>query len=222
MYREPQAIQTPFGVSVFGSALLRVTPDIASLNFSVSRVEKKPKAAFDSARKATGDVRQFLEKAGLKEVGSSRLTLNQEFKYSSGERQFVGYKSAVGFNVVLRDLDRVEEVLIGVVDAGANEVHSVSFQTGELKAYRAQARQQAVETATEKAQVYCNAAGVRLGAVLHIEDVNPDIITGRKEGHVRVQVEPDDAGELKAFDPGAITVAGAVRIGYSIIADADN
>ena len=214
---ESQPIQTPFGVSVFGSAILRVSPDVASIEVSVSRIENQPKSAFSSARKATSEVRNFLKKANIGDVGSSRVTLSQEFRYSGGEQRFLGYKAKVGFNIVLEDLDLVEEILIGVVDAGANEVNSVRFQTRDLKALRAQARERAVEAAAEKARTYCNAAKVRLGSVLHIEDVNPDILTGRNEGHVRVQVEPDDTGDLRAFDPGAITVAGAVRVGFSIL-----
>lgn len=216
---DPQPIQTPFGISVFGSALIRVAPDVASLEFSVSRIEKMPKAAFSSARRATSEVRKFLQAAGHNDVGSSRVKLSQEYTHTGGERQFAGYKAKVGFHVVLDDLDRVEEVLIGAVDAGANEIDSISFETRELKTHRAQARQRAVEAAREKAELYCSAAGVQLGAVLHIEDVNPDILTGRRESHSRTQIEADDAGELRAFDPGAITVAGAVRVAYSIKAD---
>ncbi len=37
---ERQAIQNPLGVTVFGSAVLRVEPDIASLRFTVSRLEQ--------------------------------------------------------------------------------------------------------------------------------------------------------------------------------------
>jgi len=220
MYDSTQPIHTPFGVSVFGSALLRVDPDTASLQFSVLRTENQPKAAFASARKATNAVRHFLSKAGITDVGASRVTLSQEFKYSGGEQRFIGYAAKVKFHIILTELDRVEEILIGVVDAGANEVSSVSFESRKLKELRALARSKAVEAAREKAQVYCEVAGVQLGAVVHIEDINPDILTGRNEGHVTRQVEPDDSGELTAFDPGAITVAGAVRVGYSFNSDA--
>jgi uncharacterized protein YggE len=216
---DPQPIQSPFGVSVFGSALIRVAPDVASLEFADSRIEKMPKAAFSSARRATSEVRKFLQNAKINDVGSSRVKLTQVHTHSGGEPQFVGYKAKVGFHVVLDDLDRVEEVLIAVVDSGANEIDSISFETRELKTYRAQARQKAVEAAREKAEIYCSAADVQLGSVLHIEDVNPDILTGRRESHARSRIEADDPGEMRAFDPGAITIGGAVRVAFSIKAD---
>jgi hypothetical protein len=45
-----QAIQNPLGVTVFGSAVLRVEPDIASLNFVVREIvpdDDGPLKAFD-------------------------------------------------------------------------------------------------------------------------------------------------------------------------------
>jgi len=44
-----QALQTPFGISTFGSSIVRVDPDIASLKFTVSRLEQHPKEAFRQA-----------------------------------------------------------------------------------------------------------------------------------------------------------------------------
>src|SRR5229473_3394794 len=60
------------------------------------------------------------------------------------------------------------------VEAGANEVTSVKYLTTQLAELRAQARREAVAAARRKAEVYSEAAGVALGHVLHIEDVNPD------------------------------------------------
>ena len=34
----------------------------------------------------------------------------------------IGYSARVTFSVLLTDLDRMEEILVGVVDAGVNEV----------------------------------------------------------------------------------------------------
>lgn len=69
--------------------------------------------------------------------------------------------------------------------------------------------------AREKAENYCLAAGVRSGRVLHIEDVNPDAVRGRGEGHSRAALG-DTAGDGSAFDPGSIAVTAAVVVAYGI------
>ncbi len=80
------------------------------------------------------------------------------------------------FRIIIDRLDGVERVLVDAVDAGANEVTSVTYLTTQLAELRAQARREAVAAARRKAELYCEAAGVAPGHVLHIEDVNPDSI----------------------------------------------
>ncbi len=215
MMNQEQLIKTPFGINVFGSALIRVDPDIVSLNFSVSRLHQHPKEAFQDVRKASQGVRKYLEQAKVGEVGTSRVNISQTFRYISNENKFVGYTARVSFHVLLRQLDSMEDVLSGIVDAGVNEITSVDFQTTRLKEIRAEARRRAINAAREKAENYCTAAQVSLGKVIHIEDVNPDTLRGR-EGHVSYEIQPDDSGEIKVFDPGSITVGAAVIIAFKI------
>jgi uncharacterized protein YggE len=209
------SIQRPYGVSVFGSSVIRVEPDVASLEFAVSRLKQRPKDGFREAGEAAQSVRTYLARAEVGDVGSSRITLSQSFRYTGGEQHFVGYTAKVSFHVLLYYLDRMEEILLGVIDAGANEIHSVDFQTRRLKEIRKEARQRSVEAAREKAEILCRTAGVSLGPVIHIEDVNPDRLWGR-EGHVTRETQPDDEGPLRAFDPGSIVVRAAVMVAFEI------
>ncbi len=210
-----QAVSNPYGINVFGSSITRAEPDLASLRFGVSRLEKRPKAAFEQARRAARNVQSYLTQARMNEVGASRISLSQTIRHLGGERKLIGYTAKVGFHVLLRDLDRIEEILIGVTDAGANEIDSVDYQTSQLKEIRAEARKRAIAAAQEKAEIYCQAAGVTLGPIIHIEDVNPDQLRGR-EGHVVYETQPDDEGILTAFNPGSITVGGAVMVAFEI------
>ena len=204
------------GVKVFGSAILRLPPDTASILIAVSRLEKQPKDAFAAARTGAQAVHAYLQKLGLKDFSASRVTLSQEHRYSNGEQLFVGYQARIGYSVFLRELDRVDEVVAGLITAGANELNAVTFQTTRLKDVRADARRQAILAAREKAEVYASAAGISLGHVIGIEDVNPEVLSGRSESHVKRELSTDDPGEQKAIDPGAITVGAAVTVIFAI------
>ena len=158
-----QAIERPFGISVFGSSITRIEPDIASLKFAVSRLAQQPKEAFREAHAGTQNVRAFLTQAEISDVSTSRVTLSQTFRYTGNEQRFAGYTAKIAFHVLLHDLERIEDLLSGVVEAGANEVSTVEFQTSRLKEIRAEARRRAVAAAREKAENYCTAAGIALG-----------------------------------------------------------
>ena len=67
-----QAIRNPFGVSAFGSAIVRVAPDTVSIKFAVKRTAQHPKNAFQEVRAASWAVQAYLKKAKLTEFGSLR------------------------------------------------------------------------------------------------------------------------------------------------------
>jgi uncharacterized protein YggE len=211
-----QPKQQPAGVKVFGSAVLRVEPNTVSLQFTVSRQAQQPKEAFRETHQSVQRVRSYLNKAAIGDVAASRITLSHAFDYSSGKPRSAGYVAKVSLNVLLSDLDRMEEVLVGVIEAGANEVGSVEFRTNRLKEFRMEARRRAVEAAREKAENYCRAAGIVLGSVMHIEDVHPESLRGTGEQNT-VTVAPSDEGDSeRALAPGSIIVGAAVSMTFTI------
>ena len=213
-----QAIPSPFGVTAFGSAVSKVAPDTASITCAVSRLEQKPDRAFAEARKGAQSVQACLSKLKVSDSGASRITLEQRYRFTTGEHKFVGYEARVGFRVQVPDLDLVEQIVCALVEAGANEIQQVSFETKRLKDVRQEVRRLAVIAAREKAENYCRAAGVTLGRVLHIEDVNPDVLQSRGSGHVGgATLGTDDDVYGRAFDPSTIQVNAAVFVAYEIV-----
>jgi len=213
-------IEHPFGIVVFGSALLRVSPDSATIRAAITRLEDKPSHAFTKARKGAPTVTAFLRKAKVKELGLSRITLSQQFRIVNGERHPIGYVAKISIAVVLSELHRIEEVLSGLVDAGANEITSIDFHSAKLKELRARARELATHAAREKAGTYAAAGKVNLGEIIHIQDVNPKVleqvwhsqISRGPVGHELVDHEP----EQDSLDPSAIEVGAAVLAAYRI------
>jgi len=140
MFGNSPVIKHPFGISVFGSTLLRVPPDSVTIRAAIARLEEKPSDAFAKARKAEQSVTAFLRKAPVKESGLSKISLSQEYRFSNNERRSVGYVARIGLTVVISELDQIEKVLSGLVDAGANEITATEFHTIRLKELRARAR----------------------------------------------------------------------------------
>ena len=70
--------------------------------------------------------------------------------------------------------------------------------------------------AREKAENYCRAAGVSLGAVVSLEDVHPESLRGTGEGNTSSEVPSDDAGPDRALAPGSIVVGAAVSMVFAI------
>jgi uncharacterized protein len=213
-----QAVPNPFGITVFGSAVIRVEPDLASIRASVSAVEQKPAEAFTKARRGGRSVQDYLRTLRDAEFGASRIALTRAFRFTNGSNQFVGYEAKISFRIRLSDLDQVDKITEALVEAGANEIESVSFETSRLREVRAEARRSAIRAALDKAKNYCEAADVTLGAVRHIEDVNPMTLRMHEHmprgggGGALAETDSDDG----ALDPSLIEVGAAVYVACAL------
>lgn len=208
-------INTPWGVTTFGSGSVKALPDLAHVRIAVDRVERTAEEAFASTRGHVNQVREALRTHGVDDraVEVSRLGLEDAYDYNYNDRKFLGYRCVASFSLQVTDLDSLEAILVAATGAGANKVHGVTFDVAAKPELRARARQEAVATARRKAELYAASAQVRLGPVIHIEDVDPETLGHAYRGH------GGGSGVASAADlaPGHVTVSAAVVLGFAII-----
>ena len=213
---EPQQATTNRSITVFGSATNRVHPDLVSIRGAVSSLEQKPSDAFSRAKQGARTVQDYLGTVRNAEYGVSRASLTRHMRFVNGAQQFAGYHARISFRISLTELDRADQVSEGLVAAGMNEIEAISFETSKLKEHRAEARRMAVAAAIEKAANYCSAAGVALGPIINLVDVNPTILRGH--GHHAVGGIAEEEDQRGALDPSLIEISGAVNATFEIIA----
>jgi uncharacterized protein len=215
--RGVEMIERPWGITAFSTASVQAAPDLARLRFRVTRLEQTPAQAFAVTSGAVGEVRRVIRQHGVPDgsVQRSQLSLASSWSYGN-ERKFLGYQCQASFVVESRELDGIQQLLVDVVAAGANEIQGVNFDVADKPALRAEARREAVAAARRKAQLYAEAASVRLGPVLHVEDVDPD-----KLGEGGYRSHSSAASSISAEDlaPGQVVVSAAVILGFAIAHD---
>jgi uncharacterized protein YggE len=207
-------INTPWGVTSYGAASVHAAPDLARIRLGIDRTEGSPQEAFAVARAGIAALREAIRSHGVPDarVSASRLGLETSWSGYGTDRKFLGYRCHAAYAIELRELESLDQFLIDAVEAGANHLESVDFDVRDKPGLRARARAAAVRTARAKAELYADAAGVQLGPVIHIEDVDPESIgAGRYRGH-------SDQGTASEADlaPGAVVVSAAVVLGFSI------
>jgi len=211
-----QLLEHPWGIAVTGRGSVEAEPDLARIRFRITRTEQTPAAAFDAARTAVRTVRAVLRDHGIDDaaVRASRLDLATVTDYVNGTSAVVGYRCQAAFAVRSGALDDVEPLLVDVVAAGANEIESVAFDIADGGALRDEARRRAVAAARAKAELYAGAVGARVGAVLHVEDADPDQPGVRHA--VLAAAVPEGGPDLA---PGRLLVEAAVLVGYALSRD---
>jgi uncharacterized protein YggE len=189
------------------------------VRFAVTRVASHPRDAFEQARIAARAVRDAVRQIGVPDGDTAAADTTLAEAFSAGaERKKIGYEAVVAFHVILRDMAKLEALLTGVVDAGADRISSVHSKTSRLKEVRRQARERAVHSARSKADDLARAAGAQLGAPMHIEDINADDI-GRRSHMPDIDLaQHDDTGTIpEPHSPGSISVAAAVMVCFALV-----
>ncbi|MEU4623861.1 SIMPL domain-containing protein [Actinoplanes sp. NPDC023801] len=211
-----QLIENPWGVTAFGAASVKSKPDLVRVRFEVSRIEPQPAEAFALVNETVRAVRRVLRDHGVPDsaVQRSGLDLSTAWNGYGADRTFRGHECTASLVVESRNLDDTQQLLTELIAAGVTEIKSVDFDTVTKPDLRARARREAVAAARRKAELYADAAGVRLGQVVHIEDVDPERPGAeRHRGH-------GGGGETSAEDlaPGQVVVSAAVTLGFAIAA----
>jgi uncharacterized protein YggE len=206
-----QMVERPWGVAAYGAASVKAVPDLVRVRFKIIRLEKTPAASFAQASESVHAVREVLRGHGVPDGGVERSLLGLKSRWGSAgnRREFLGYECTAAFAVQSGDLDEVQQLLVDLVDAGANEIEGVDFDVAGKPGMRAEARRKAVAAARDKAELYADAAGARLGPVVHIDDVDAENVRYRSHS---------SGGEASAEDlaPGHVVVFAAVIVGFSI------
>jgi uncharacterized protein YggE len=139
-----------------------------------------------------------------------------------------GYRISNIVAITLRDINKVNDILVAALNAGANQVINVEFYLSDLRQYRDQARQLAMVAAGEKARDLAEAAGAEAGCVLSISENTWSYFSGGWWGHSNnlwtqnaVQNIPTGSGQEggSEFGPvnlGQISVRAEVSASYAL------
>ena len=161
----------PGEISVVASGEASVAPDLAIVSFSVSGEGKQLAPTRDDVNRRASAVLAALRKLEIAEgdLNAPDVGIHPQYDYRKGQR-LTGYHVQRQMTARIRDLERLGEVLDGVVAAGANEVHGTQMSAADPSAPEHEALASAVTAARAKAEAIAAAAGVKLGALTRLEE----------------------------------------------------
>jgi uncharacterized protein YggE len=114
-----------------------------------------------------------IERAG---IGSSDIkTLGvqvwPQYDYRSSPMVLTGFTATQTLQITIHDLRRIGAVIDAAVAGGATSVQGITYDLTDHSAASAQALAKAVGDAQTKARAMANAAGIRLGSVVSMSDI---------------------------------------------------
>ncbi len=165
----------PGKITVSGSGEISVRPDLAIVQFGVQKVADTARAALDANNASMSTVITLLKEAGIedKDIQTSGFSIYPQFDYQAKpprNNEIIGYQVRNSVTVKVTDLSMLGALLDKAVDAGLNEGGQISFTNQDIKSLRRQAEAVAVKDAMEKAELLAEAAGVKAGRIISINE----------------------------------------------------
>ena len=162
-------------ISVTGEGKANAQPDMAVIQTGVVTRGATAVEALSANNEAMENILGVLKKHKIasKDVQTSSFNVNPEFRRDErgkGQPEIVGYRVSNQVRVKVRNLSDLGEVLDALVRAGSNQVSGISFGIDDPTGVLNQARNSAIADARNRAELYAQAAGVRLGKVLTISE----------------------------------------------------
>lgn len=169
-------------MTLTGTGTVRAAPDMATISTGVTTQADTAREALDANSAAMTDLVAALREAGLedREIQTSDFSVNPQYVYSdrrdengySLPPEIQGYQVSNSVTIVVRDLEALGAILDQTVTVGANTINNIVFEVADITKLEEEARKLAVADARAKAQTYAEAAGVTLGSIESIREVD--------------------------------------------------
>ncbi|MEL6298741.1 MAG: SIMPL domain-containing protein [Pseudomonadota bacterium] len=171
----------PRTIALSASGRVEARPDQAIVSIGVVTEGDTAAEALDANNGAMRNLVDGLKAAG---VGADDLQTRQfsiQPRYTRSKRaasssqsgsapQIDGYEARNGLRVRVREIKDLGKILDDATELGANNFDGIEFVVSDAETRRDEARRKAVTTARQRAELYAEAAGVKLKEILTITE----------------------------------------------------
>jgi uncharacterized protein len=205
------------GISVVGEGIVLAQPNVARITLGVDVFDQSLANAQAEAARRMDAVVAKLKADGIADDDIRTVTFNitPQYDQRGDQNQPVlrGYQIQNLVAVRTTNVAGLGPLLDDVVNSGATRISGISFESDSMEALKNQARDQAMQNATNKAQQLARDAGVSLGRPTSIEESDTGGVTP-----VRLALAPQAAAPAATtpIQPGQLQVSTTVRVVWSI------
>jgi uncharacterized protein YggE len=192
----------PAVVRVAGRSELYLPPDQARVSVSFYAPGKTPQEATDAVSKRARGL-----EAAVKGIDPAKTTVERSdfvvrpVMKAGGDKkpdQVRGYEATASVTVLVKDLALLSRAMEAAVNSNPDTFNDVDFSIADTLAARRKARKAAIDDAVDKARIYVEGAGYKLGRLLLVEEGGSSMIaqTGNRAISYAPSMMRDEAGMI--------------------------
>jgi uncharacterized protein YggE len=204
-------------VNVNGEHIIKVEPDGANVSFMISTTHKDLQTAKKENDALVSKAITFLKKQMIadKDLQTTRVDLQPYNEYVKDEKPIPMFRAQQSLTFKLTDLDKLTDILSGLVDLGVNNIQNVQFISSKMDELQNEARAKAMMDAKQKAIILAKAVGQKVGGAFTIHDNTSS--NNNPPRPIYMAYKTADMAESRVQDPiatGEIEVRANVQVSF--------
>jgi len=161
-------------IAVNGSGEASAAPDVAYVDLGIQLTGPDLDTVLSEANDTAAAIKDAVIGAGVeeKDVQTTSFNVNTETRYDD-QGQPTGqpiYHVDNVIRITVHAIDTTGDIIGAGLDAGANSVRNLSFGIEDTSALEAEARQQAIADAQDRASQLADALGVKVGPPVQVSE----------------------------------------------------
>jgi uncharacterized protein YggE len=207
----------PPSITVAGTGESHGKPDFAQVQVGVVTEAVTAAEALRKNNEAMSHLIVLIRKRGIedRDLQTVEFNVSPRYKYDKNQQEppkIAGYQVTNEVHVKVRNLAALGAFLDETVSQGANQVRGISFGVADPSQLMDEARKKAIADAQHRARVYAEAAGVKIGKPIRIQEQ-----TGTRPGPYPVARMDVAAASTVPVAAGEQTFSVTVTVSYGII-----
>lgn len=160
-------------IAVSGEGKIKVKPDQVVVNFGVENTGKDAQEVKKLNDEKIENVLKFIKKFGIpaSDFQTTNVSLNRNYDY---DKKKYNFQASQSITITLKNISKYDELMMGLVDNGINNISNVEFKSTEIEKYKSDARKLAIKDAKKKAEDFVSVLGQKVGKALLITDNSPN------------------------------------------------
>lgn len=156
--------ETLFTMTLQGNGRVMVVADIANLNIGVETVNINLKAAQEENAIKSQRVLNIFKEIGINDsdIQTSQYNIDKQYEYVDGKQIDKGYRVTNLFEVKVREIEKIGEVIDTAVDQGANLIRGITFEVDNENYYYQMALNLSLKNALNKAEAIGRSRGYKV------------------------------------------------------------
>lgn len=172
-------------------------PDVAIIRISVKTENETVDKALEENNRKANSVINFLKEETIEEKDIKTVSFNIYPRYDYDEernRSLRGYEVFQSLEVKIRDIAKAGSIVEGATEAGANQIGGLVFSIENEEELKAQAREEAIRKAKEKAEEITSRLGVKIERILSFSESSSGRLYREAAdlGYSSLQLEPGE------------------------------